>query len=52
MILAGRIRSERTVVNLTSFRPSSFRMTAFSSGGQQFGIVTSHDYFLKVVLSF
>jgi len=53
MILAGRIRSERTVVNLTSIQAFILQDDGFFfQVGQQFGIVTSHNYFLKVVLSF
>jgi len=51
MILADRIRSELTVVNLTSIQAFILQDDGFFfQVGQQFRIVTSHDYFLRVVL--
>jgi hypothetical protein len=47
-----RIRSELTVVNLTSIQAFILRDDGFFfQAGQQFGIVTNHNYFLEVVLS-
>ena len=52
VILADRIRSELTVVNLTSIQAFILQDDGFSfQAGEQFGIVTNYNYFLEVVLS-